>query len=376
MKKVLLIAAVTMASASAFASVARVGALGAVNGGALPTTGGLTLTGVSNLGATTAADDIQDVFVNPGKMHSFGDAFTVEFMGGTSTQGGVFRGNGDSKMGVYFNKKSSLMPALQQGLNGLGGSTTALGEQNAFELFYGMKSGMKWGASLTYMDAKDQDAVGANGSKATAMGARFGAVTDMWEAYLGLGLSGKTELANGSSSTADMAIRAGGQYNMGNMNVHLDFQTGGGKTTVGTTDTKASSQLITLGTESKVKGEGSHFFYGVRYVSFNQKVGEGSATASKLPVYAGIEFDAASWLVLRASMSQSMLVNSTKITTNATPSVTTQDHSNLADTAAGFGLGMKWGKALFDGAITAVDGGSFGLDGARFIGTTSLTYNF
>lgn len=374
MKKALLIAAVTMVSASANASVARQTALGQTSGTALPTVAGEAAVGVINTGAITIADDSQAVFVNPAKMHSFGDVFTMSTMTATTgVHGGVFRGTGDSKFGVYFNRPNQIFTALRNG--------TGLAEQNAFELFYGMKSGMKWGASLSYSDAQDKDATAAGaGSKTNTMGLKLGAVTDMWEAYAAIGLAGKAEVVGGATTvTSDMALRVGGQYNMDSLAVYADLQTNGAKRSLTTTtDSKVTNQLITLGAESKVKGEGTHFFYGAKILSYTQKVGEGSATATKLPVYAGLEHDAASWLVLRASLSQSVLMNSTKITTNATPSVTSQEHTGHADTALGFGAGLKWGKAIIDGTFQAMTTGTgaFGLDGTNFLANTSLTYNF
>lgn len=276
MKKILFIAALTMVSATASASIARRNALDAVNGSAFPlvTANGTAITqsGVNLVTAITAADDVQDSFVNPGKMHSFGDLFTAEYQtGGTTAEGGVFRSMGDSKFGVYLNHKSALMSAMTSVTPG-----TPIAEQNPFEVFYGMKGGsLKWGASLLYSETKNNQTTTATaGTKTTDAGARFGIVADMWEAYVGLGLLGRAEKYNGDKSVADLAYRLGGQFNLPTVTLYADMQSGSGKSTVGTTDTKLSAQLITLGAESKVKSETAHFFYGARYITFNQKLGD------------------------------------------------------------------------------------------------------
>lgn len=370
MKKVLLVAALTMMSAGAYASKARDAALGAA--AALPAVTGTQNAVDYNMGGVTLPDSVQRVFTNPAKMHNVGDLLTIEYANATGTEGGIFRSDGDSKWGVYFGHKSAVLAALQASL------ANSLTEQNPFEVFYGQKGdGMNWGASFLYSAAENKNAgTGAVGNKVSSMGLRVGATTDMWEAYVQAGISGSTELGNGDKATADMALRVGGQYNMDDMTVFADVQTGGGKVTVANNDTKVTNQLMSVGVESKVKGEGSHFFYGVKYVNFTAKVGDnGQATASRLPIYAGVEAEVASWLVARASISQSLLLNSTKMT-DTTNTVQT-DVTGMNDNTVGLGMGLKLGKAMVDGTLAAAgNGGTLSLGDANFMGMASLTYNF
>lgn len=378
MKKALLIAAVAMMSASAHASKARKAALGASGNIAMPATN-LATDGVSQIGATTVATDMQDVFDNPAKMFDFGDALTIEYGTAlTGTEGGVFRSAGDMKYGVYFGHKAPLMNVVAAALTA-GGGTGTMTEQNPVEVFFGMKGGsVTWAASLIYSDFKDNNATGTAGSKVTNEGLRLGATADNWKAYIQSGIANSAELANGTKAKVDSGIRVGGEYMINSVDVYADYQTASGKLSAAA-DTKMSGSLLTIGAEEKIKGDAAHFFYGAKYLSFEQKLGDNNkATTSKLPIYAGIELDAASWLTLRGSVAQSLLVNSVKVNDLATGATTT-DTSNANDMAVGFGAGIKLGKATIDGTLTAANG-KFSLadNGGTggFLTNVSMTYNF
>lgn len=95
-------------------------------------------------------------------------------------------------------------------------------------------------------------------------------------------------------------------------------------------------------------------------------------------MYAGVEADAASWLTLRASLSQSVLIGTNKVN-DAVTNVSTRDESGMADTTAALGAGLKWGKATVDGSLRAGTNGNFGLGDSGstgFMTQVSLNYNF
>lgn len=348
MKKALVIVALTFASASAFASKARVAALG---------------------GSMTKTDDVQDTFTNPAKMHGFGDMFTVEF--GGNEEGGIFRSNGDAKWGVYFGHRSTNFANLLTNAGTTGGALLA--EQNPVEVFYGQKGGdMRWGASFVYSNAEDK----ATNAKTNTMGLRLGAATDVWEAFANIGLAGKATIGSPETNRAanDMGVLIGGQYAAGDVLYYGSYDMSGGKATLA--DIKATANVVTVGAETKMKGDASHFFYGLKYVMSETKAETTPASkiaSSKLPLYAGVEADAASWLVLRASLQQSILVNSNKTEAGG---VTTVDNSGLNDTQANLGAGFKFGKLWIDGALAAGTTGNLDAGAGNFMTTTSLNYTW
>ena len=124
-----------------------------------------------------------------------------------------------------------------------------------------------------------------------------------------------------------------------------------------------------------MKGDASHFFYGVRYVMLNKKVDttpEGKVTQSTLPLYVGVEADAASCLVFRGSVSQSVLVNSNKV--EGTAFGAAADTNGLDDTAANLGAGFKFGKLWIDTSLTAGTNGN--LDSSNIGSQASLNYTW
>lgn len=352
MTKALVLAAVTMMSTSAFASKARVAALN---------------------NAVTIADDVQEVFRNPAEMFGFGDMLTVEY-GGTP-EGGFFRSNGDTKYGIYFgNRSASFNNAITAANTGAGltGANALLTEQNPFELFYGSKMGdSAWAVSLKYSQAEDKV---APGRKVGTMGLRAGYNTDAFEVYASLGLGGKSEVTNVVTAQSDMSVRVGGEYFIGDSIAFVDVQQSSGKVTpAGGADSKASSMGWTLGYESKIRSETAHFFYGVKLASTETKADPAKETTMKLPLYAGVEADAASWLALRGFVQQSVLLNTAK-DDPGTGGAATADNSGLNDTSAGLGASLKFGKVWIDGTLSAATTGTLNTD--TLLATTSLNYWF
>lgn len=364
MKKILLLVALTAMSVTANASKARKAALG---------------------GAMTVMDDEQDALYNPATMFAFGDQFHVEFAGATATtagtgttglsdfntEGSIFRSNGDSKYGIYFGNRSTNFRTLVNA--GRNSAIPLMGEENPFELFYGQKGGdMKWAASFAYSNAESK----VNNQKSSTMGIRGGVSTDIWEAYLNFGLAGKSESGNATSDKVqnDSSIVLGGQYAVGDTLYYGDYNTSAGKATQSNVDVKLNNTVITVGAESKVKADTAHFFYGVKYLSTTLKVGDNAKTeTSKLPVYVGVEADAATWLVLRASLSQSVLLNSAKVVDGT--STTTSELQGTNDTVAAFGTGLKFGKLMVDGTLAAGTSGNIDT-AAGMIANAALTYSW
>lgn len=347
MKKALVFAALTMMSASAFASKARVAALGTT---------------------VTVADDVQEVFVNPAKMFGFGDMLTIEYAA-TNPEGGFFRSSGDTKYGIYLGHRSSSFSSLVTATQNV--SATAIGEQNPFEIFYGSKMGdSAWGLSFLYSNANDKVAK----AKSSTMGLRAGYNTDAFEVYANLGLAGTTEVENTVTGKSDMTVRIGGEYFMGDSTVYADVLSGAGKVTPnGGADVKITKMDWTVGYETKVRSEAAHFFYGVKLASEETKVGDQKTTAMKLPLYAGVEGDAASWLALRGFVQQSVLLNSNKVDPGNGAAATT-DKEGMNDTSTGLGASLKFGKLWIDGTLSANNSGTLNTD--TLLATTSLNYWF
>ena len=85
----------------------------------------------------------------------------------------------------------------------------------------------------------------------------------------------------------------------------------------------------------------------------------------------GLEADATSWFVLRTSLTQNVLLATTKISPPAGAADTNVDANS---TVAALGGGFKFGKLMLDFAAKAGTSGSLSLAG--FGTNASLTYVF
>lgn len=429
MKNALLIAALTITSASAFASKARMNAL-------------------QN---SKHLLDTQTVFQNPADIMQLPDHVSVEWGNGTANtsglasgtaEGGFIRSMDDMKWGVYFGRKSDFTTGYRYNpfkfsddttldvttsklrFGAAGTSATQFdgtnggifqGQDNPLELFWGMKGDINYGASLSYSDSKVTRTVGnvtvASGNLVEAsqqsMGLRLGAKTDVWDAYVNLGLASKANTRAETSFSGlgdvsaeykgDTSAKIGGSYTMDSMYYHLSYATDGAKieeTTTSVTSNKEgnnrSGQTITLGAINQNPFEGGQFFYGASLVNTTLKhelinVNNADtddrtfkAASMRLPVLAGVEFDAASWLTVRGAVSQDLPFSTSKLeTTLGSAPTTTTYANNKTNTAVSAGVGMKFGKLTFDGFLRGsnLTGGRFGSDD-HFLANGSVTYLF
>lgn len=340
MKKLLVLAALTMAAAPAMASKARLGALG----------------------NSSHLIDTQTVFVNPADVNYTGDFATLEFGGVNQAEGGFVRGATWGTLGAYLGHKST--------------NLTGVNEQNPLDLFYGADlGGMKWAVNLHYSNAKNEGAtpVAFADAKESSLGINLGVRTDMWNAYLRAMPTAKQEVNSTGATTAEYESHytLGGGTWIDSLYVYAEYFTSKDKAPA----TAIETNNYKVGVIDNKKVEGGNFFYGIAYQASEVK---DSFKYSALPLTMGIELDAASWLVLRASASQAILLQETE-DKSVNPSVKSQ---LLNDTTVAAGAGIKFGKLTLDGMISTTGGatpaaGSTGtIDANDTLSQVSLTYLF
>lgn len=363
MKKLIIIASAVLAGSPAFASKARIEALG----------------------NSRQLVDVQYTFERPYLLHSLGEMATIEWgakgdAATTHAEGGFLKKHDDSIYGLYLGRKSADFSASALAVTG------ALTEQNPINLLYGFKAmDLSWGTNLKYTAGKDE--TGASDKKASSLGASVGVTNGTWEAELVLGLLGKTEV--GSENVESKSnYKLGFGYNLSEM-MHAYVTTAATKAekTAGTTTTALEYAATEVGfINTLVKNEDVNFFYGVKYLMSEVKeadaalaaVGVAKGKKSLLPIWMGIEANAASWLVLRASVAQNVLINEEK---NATDKI-----SDVDSITFNAGAGLKLGKGMLDlyftkanaAGTTAQDAGTGNLNLAKdgFLSKASYTYNF
>lgn len=358
MKKGLyLLAAITVAASSAMASKARLKAL-------------------SN---TTAITDVQSIFTNPADVHYVGDFVTFEmgdadmnsYAGGDpDAEGGFIRTMGDSKFGFYLGKTSPNVTFLRASAAAAG---SFLSHENPFEVFYGAKAGdMNWALSFSYSnsDKKGNDGDTTDDKKQSAMGMRLGVKTDIWGAYANIGLQ-NTAKTDSARFTGTSGLVLGGHYYVDTMKFVLKYDMAGAKAedNAGTEQYKKDYTTTTLGFTNAWKSEGSMAFYGLSYVMANEKnkLASTKADTNTMPFTLGAEVLATSWMKLRGSVSQNLLMGNKKTDTTGSDTI---EHNTTTAAGAGF----IWGKNNLDIVMTmGTDGG---LNTATLGTNAAYTYMF
>lgn len=367
MKNLLLIAALALAAAPAMASKARLTALN----------------------KAAHLSDVQDVFGNASKLTNHGDWLTFEFgpqptNAATSrtapkAEGGFSRGMGEAKYGFYLGHQSTWVSETRsQAMT----NVEDLATDNTMNLFYAMKGGdLAWGVGLEYSKTDKKSTV----QKQSVMGLNGGITMGALAVGLTIGLENKyTSGASGDAGYIDFkgksAFDLNGTYTMDTITYSFGYDMNGAKADTGAVPAETLDLVISrlsLGAENSMKADGADFFYGAKYMmdTVENKITGGTKTVtSKLPVYIGVEADAASWLVLRASVQQNVLLGTTKTETAGVG----ESDTIANDTVVAAGVGMKFGKLSLDGTFKSASGtaATGDISGNNFLANTALTYNF
>lgn len=361
MKKLLVIAAVTFASASAFATKARLNAL------SYPMSRHLT--------------DVQTIFVNPSDLTLMGSWVTFETgatdtgavpVGSPSAEAGFARAVGDARWGFYMGHTGTgITMDFARGPSNLR-PTGLLIEENPINLFYAAKTeAMSWGLGVNYSNT-DRKTAGKQSSLGLTAGMRMG----FWDASLDLDL---TDEADNGANTLNWKGTTGGDLRVGyvadTMYYYASYAMAGGKSdNAGTTLTDIENNQLAIGVVNTTKAEGSEFFYGAALAmtnTNNKATGGSKVEMLSLPVVIGIEADAASWLVLRGSITQTVLLNSMK---TSPASGASTDATGPNNTRVAAGTGIKFNKFMLDTTLAAETNGQ--INGTNLLANAGLVYNF
>lgn len=406
MNKVLLLAALTMLSVSAHASKARLAAL-------------------QN---ATHLTDVQNNFDQPWQAGTLGELATVEFGtagGSPNSEGGFVRSMGDGYLGAYVGHQPTAIvgiansATITSGVNTTGAATlnatNAFSIANPINVFYAAKmNDINYGVNFYWENSGISSSYTTTGTTSNGVisnrqsnnsGISVGATNGTWDADLILGLIGKgsftgvsgTNTIFGTTIAADdvasykasTTANVRGGYKMDSLYYYGNYSMSGA--TFSSNHAGNSTDLGKLdiaqygvGVINSHKRDGVDFFYGVSLSMENDKVSYLTAgTTAKVdtlrtPFLIGVEAEAASWLVLRGSISQTVLFGSKK-TTDTAGNVTGDSATN--DTTVAAGAGLKFGKFTLDTFIAASTTGNVSLasdsgSGDKFLTQASLNYAF
>ncbi|AHZ86047.1 hypothetical protein [Bdellovibrio bacteriovorus] len=346
MKKILVVAALTMAAApAAMASKARVEALA----------------------NSRHVLDFQTAFDRPYQFMALSEQATIEWgatgEGAPHAEGGFVKRHGDdSAFGIYFGRRSADFSEAVDTANAAIPAPDLLKEQNGLNLFYASKMGeWTWGATVKYSNGKND----TDDAKVSSMGVAVAASNGTWDFELVQGFTGKSENVNAEVESKGLTNLTVGYHMSPEMEVYANAKMSkveGGGALAGVeveTNTYKVGMVNTL-----VKSEEGNFFYGVEVASTKVK---DDSESLLMPVYMGVEHNAASWLVLRASVSQNVILNETKDDASG-------DKTDLDSTAMAAGAGIKFGKSMIDATFTQTAAGTINSD--NLFSNVAYTYTF
>lgn len=369
MKKQLVLAAgLAVLAAPAIASKARMQALG------------------EDVNGSFYINDNRNIFLNASEVLNHKDMVTFEWgaaqstdsVGDSNAEGGFLRSSGNMVWGAQMGRVSQFMSDYSAAATA--GGVTAFAPQDTLDLFIGGDAGIKWGVQATYSDRKDDNftAGTADEAKANEMGLAVGVSSGNIAGYLKYGVSGKVETdGNDVEVKRKTPVELGvsykwmeytffGQY--ANRSLEVD--------NAGTdSDIKQTNWQIGAGRSTKLSDKAT-LFTKVAYVNQSKDwdgVGAAEEANSKqLPVTIGLEYDAASWLALRGSVSQSVLVNEND---------NGDDKSTASTTNVNAGASVKFGDLSVDGVLgtdaatnDTSETGIFNTD--NLMSRVSMTYRF
>ncbi len=356
MKKIMMIgSALLVLSSSAFASQARLLALG--------------MSETDNEGMYYIQDS-RNIFLNPAYINLFSNQ--AEFNWGSvgqvitasantttqsstinnntsapKAQGGVFKKYGDFVYGLYYGNESNTSALLRvagtSALSALNGFTGAPGvgdskmlqtADNQIDVFFGGDQGLKWGANALYSSGKDETRT----SKDSAAAVRGGVIGSNWDAHLNLSLNSKSEASEaiaiaplGAAATVSQEFKGkigyqvGGSYLLDSKNRLFGYVKHFGWEQTDSFTYSAGQSAAIGGQNGTVKGDFTSYFFGwgrdfdvnngdkvftsvsAKQTDINLSFANKSEVRHMIvPVTLGYEAKATDWLTIRGSVVQNL----------------------------------------------------------------------
>ena len=393
MKKIMMVgSALMLLSTSAFATKARLQALGEDKDGSY------------------YISDYRNIYINPAELNSLGNMAVLEWgTAGSSfgdasvdpdsnpkAQGGVVYGLSNGlKFGAVLGDETdvaSLTRMLASNVYGGAATTTHFLQtaDNVVDLFLAGSASVNWGANLLYTNSKDE----VNNTKQSAYAVRLGASQDKWNAHMLLALGAKAENTNTTIATmptykGKFGIRVGGGYDLSSENKVFGMYENYSWTQDNATDSpertgKFSKGIVGLGHTKKVTPASSLYAKAqIEVLNINLE-GVSSLVAAKIdrvavPLTFGFEHTSTEWLVLRGSVVQNLFgtIKNTGLAQNfGTVAGNTTGYiiRNLANQKYGSSLNGSDGKKTLPNSTTVNAGATLkfaSLEVDGLIGATS-----
>jgi hypothetical protein len=292
MKKLLTLgAALSLLSTSAFASKARLIALGEDQDGSF------------------FIEDNRNIFLNPASVMNNKDMFTMEWgNSGNQTTGtgssdttpnseaGVIYSTGTFVYGLHLGSESAAYNDLRFPTGGTLQRTAAV--DNALDFFVAGSADFNWGVNLTYSDTQDETA-GTTLKEQKLMTVKLGIQKSHFDGFLHIATTNEAEDTTvGDKFEGDSDYKIGGSYQMNLYRLYGSWRKADYK--VGTTDNK--DQVIQVGAGRNKKLNDKASLFSKAELILGDEKGSSKVKSRLIPVSVGIESAIKPWMVLRGSV--------------------------------------------------------------------------
>jgi len=308
--------------------------------------------------------DSQLIFENPAQLLHLDNYLTLELGDTTATgtpkaEGGLFKDMYGGRGGFYLGHMSQDQIDFRT-LNGF------LTEENPVELFWGKDNwAVSFGISNSDKKTTDED-------QRTIL-ARFGIDNGTSELWVNAEFIAKSNKVADEYKGAPI-VTAGGELHMeNNLYVNGQIQWGTLETRIGGTTTDIDLLGAEVGIlDRSIKTDKASIYFGPKIRYAEAKFGSQKVTRYDLPVFVGMEYTAFSWMVVRGSISQNVLLGKTKDETATAPANQADTIGN--NTTVATGIGLNWNGLLIDATFAGSTTGQF--NGNSILANLGVIYNF
>ncbi len=337
----------------------------------------------------------QTVFTSPYHLMSLENFVALESGAMTATtvdngaEGSVLMNvNPDAKLFFSMGHLDESVQAQRKFINALVGVTAYNAQQNPAEIIFAWKDGSTvWGLGTYYSNFNNK----LSGEKESSAGVRIAASYGDLKWKANIGLINSAVNSAGDQMNNNMYFNYGLRYTQSNLRYGFDFTTWDASQTLNAAITPNEShnyQNMNLRVVDLNKFEGGEFFYGI---TLDQTTVKNKTTDKKFsrltaPVIMGAETKATEWLVVRGSLTQTVLVAqskdefgySTTALTGATGVADAEFSSEANNTVAAAGMGLIFNKVQLDATLKGLIGSAANqnINGTDLLGQVSAVYTY
>jgi hypothetical protein len=337
----------------------------------------------------------QTVYTSPYHLMSLDNFIALE-SGSTATttvdngaEGSVLMNvNPEAKILFSLGHLDESVQSQRKFLNNLAGVTAYKTQQNPAEVIYAWKDGSTvWGLGAYYSNFNNK----LTAEKESSAGFRFAASYGDFKWKANLGLVNTAVNTVGAQMNNNMYFNLGLRYNMNTLRYAFDFTAWDASQTLNLAlepNESHNFQNLNFRIVDVNKFDGGEFFYGVGLDQTNikNKIADKKFNRLTAPFIMGAEAKAADWLIVRGSITQTVLVAQSKdevgypaaAVTGATGLANGEFAAETNSTTAAAGVGLVLNKIQIDATLKGLMGStaSQNINGTDLLAQAGVIYKY